>query len=322
VTNDQIVAAADKIKRSSAYAAGNPTTFKTVFIPGAAELPAPSDPAVWMADVQAKLKFSMPKEARICVFGGGYGGLAAFFLAQGAKQVVVIEPRFRFHAGLDMVTPILDEIYAPEHTETIKSFKAWPQQGHVESLGKFDLVIAPEGFDECPEPVETLTALLKLAHNHGGLVMEVVTGESTTVPAGKVNSWRPTAEVFGQLLLKVNQGKEFRDANGRAENRRLFAVRAGSPEKPEIAKTTFSEPMPRPVKKPQPAEIKAPEPKLTPKPVPKPAPVPPPPPPPAPVAAATSSSPTVEAPEPLVETKASAEETEAKADLKSKKRRG
>jgi hypothetical protein len=265
VNHEQIVATADKIRHSSAYAAGDPTTFKVRIVPGQVELPAPSDPVAYMADVQAKLKFSLPPGARICVVGAGYCGLAAHFLNEGAKQVIVVEPRFRFHAGLDMLVPLLDAIHAPENAETIKAFKAWPQQGHVESLGQFDLVICPEGFDECPEPVETLTALLKMVNDRGGLVMEVLTGESTQVPATKVNSWRPTAETFSTLLLKINQGTEFRDANSRAVNRRLFAVRPGRPEKPALKATTYSEPMPRPIQKAVP-----PAPPQAPKPSPKP----------------------------------------------------
>lgn len=311
-----IVAAADKIRRSSAYAAGDPTTFKVRILPGQVELPAPSDPVAYMADVQAKLKFSLPKGARICVVGGGYGGLAAHFLNEGAKQVIVVEPRFRFHAGLDMLVPLLDAIHAPKETETIKAFKAWPQQGHVQSLGQFDLVICPEGFDECPEPVETLTALLKMVSPVGGLVMEVLCGESTQVPATKVNSWRPTAETFSQLLLKINQGKEFREANSRMETRRLFAVRAGTPVKPEIKHETFSEPMPQPIKK----AVSAPP--------------PPPPPPPAPapvkpkmevktgtsattVTAPEPAKPEVKAPEPTESVK-----TEIQVEKRQKKPRG
>jgi hypothetical protein len=257
-----LIAAADKIRRSSAYAAGDKTTFKVQFKPGEVELPAPTDPVAYMKDVQAKLKFRMPPNARICVFGAGYGGLGAHFLNEGAKQVILIEPRFRFHAGLDMVIPLLDEIHAPEETETVKAFKAWPQQGHVQSLGQFDLVICPEGLDECPEPVETLTALLQMVQPNGGLVIEMLCGESTTVPAVKVNSWRPTKETFGQLLCKITQAKDFREADGRAENRFLFAIPPGNPVKPEIKHVSYSEPMPVAVKKAAPSATKAQEPSI------------------------------------------------------------
>lgn len=265
MTTPNLIERVNKILHSSAYAPGDPLTFKVPFVEGV-ELPAPADPSIYMADVQAKLKFSLPPGGRICVVGGGFGGLAAYFLARGAKQVVVIEPRFRFFDGLDKIVALLDEIYSPEEPDTIKTFKAWPHPGHEASLGQFDLVICPEGFDECPTPVTALTALLKLVKPNGGLVMEVACGESTTVPPGPVNSWRPKVEVIADLIRKINNSNTLREAPARAPGRVLLATVPATPEVPEIKQVTFSEPMPRPiVKAPAVAQL-----------------VPPPPPPPAP----------------------------------------
>jgi len=272
-----LAARATKILHSSAYAPGDQLTFK-VLLDAQTSLPAPSDPDAYMADVKAKLKFTLPKAGRICVVGAGYGGLASYFLAQGASQVVVIEPRFRYFAGLDQIVALLDEIHSPQQAETIKTFKAWPQPGHEQSLGQFDLVICPEGFDECPEPVQALTALLMLVKPNGGLVLEVACGETTSVPAGKVNSWRPTKETVANLLRKINNSEVLREAQGRLVGRYLLATVPQQPQVPEIKQVPFSEPFPLPIQRSAPTPVQAP------------APPPPPPPPPAPVQVAPDAT--------------------------------
>lgn len=246
MTATTIQQAAEKLRHSSAYAAGDRLTFKLVLEPGKLELPGQSDPAAYFGLVQQAFQYEMPTGARVAIVGAGYGGLAAHVLLKGAGHVVMIEPRFRFHAGLDAVCPLLDEIYAPEETETAVTFKAWPTMPHVDGLGQFDLVLAPEGFDECPDPVELLCAMVAMTKAGGLCALEVTIGETEQVPAGKVNSWKPTEAAFGQLLKLSGLSDRVRQCNGRGTNRVLYGIPFGDVVKPTIATREYSEPMPRP----------------------------------------------------------------------------
>lgn len=260
MTDAALIAKIDKIRYSSAWASGDRTTFKMPVLPGI-DLPGADDPVAYAARALQCAKYTPPEKARIAIFGAGLGGLGAHFLNMGASQVVLIEPRFRYHTALDLIVPVLDEIHAPEHTDTVKAFKAWPQVGHIQSLGQFNLVIAPEGFEESADPVETLAALLAMTMVGGRLVIEVTHGEAKTAPAGKVNSWRPTQEAFEALLTQMNAEAKWTVGTGRGDNRRIYGIEVApaGPVKPVVKDKPFSEPMPKPIaKKVEPSKVEEP----------------------------------------------------------------
>lgn len=244
--------AVEKLRYSSAYAAGDRLTFKLPLEPGKLELPGQSDPVSYLDLVQQAFQFTLPSGARVAVVGAGYGGLASALLLRGVRHVVVIEPRFRFHAGLDAVCPLLTEIHTPqgievaEGTETVTAFKTWPTMAHVDKLGQFDLVISPEGFDECPDPVELLCAMIAMTKPGGLCALEVTIGETVQIPTGPVNAWRPTQAAFAELVKLSGLGERVRQTAGRGTNRILYGVASGEMVKPQIASRTYSEPMPLP----------------------------------------------------------------------------
>lgn len=237
-------ATATKIRHSSAYAAGDRTTFRLMLTPGL-ELPGQSDPIAYMTTTQKALRFQLPPKARVIVIGAGYGGLASYLLNVGASHVTLVEPRFRFHAGLDMVAPILNQIYPTDEGAT-RTTKTWPRVSDVGAYGQFDLVICPEGFDECQDPVELLCALVALAKPGGACVVEVVHGETAEIPHGRVNSWRPTKATFRDFLDQAGLTDRWTECSGRGDNRTIYGITPGEVRRPEIPAKSYSEPMPRP----------------------------------------------------------------------------
>jgi len=241
--HDELVAAVDRIRHSSAFAPGDPTTFKIPVLRHELELPGPCDPYDYIALLKAKLGLAdFAEEHRVAVIGAGLGGLPAAALDLGVAEVVSIEPRARFRAGLDLVTGVLNEVHPVRKNESeeipdqhrTRCFGGWPTEGHLESLGVFDLVIWPECFEEAVFPVEALVVALKLLKPGGQLAIEVKLGQNEHIPAGRINSWLPTAEAFEKLVLRVNGKAVSASMPGRAGNKLLYIIEAFEPKIPAI----------------------------------------------------------------------------------------
>lgn len=241
----QLQDAAMVIRDASAYAYGDPLTFKTPLKRYEAEITAPCDPHAYLQLLASKFGVSIPKGGRVAVIGAGYGGLCGLALMEGAAETLAIEPRFRFKDGLDMVMGLLTKI----HGEKIRSYLAWPHADAKSSVGEFDLIFWPEGTEEMTTPVETFKNVMGLLKPGGKLVVEFKTGDNDTLPAGHINSWLPTPEVVAQMLDELEAPSPNVPIPGRMQNRLICVVTAALPE-----------PAPKPVK---------PAPKSAPKPAPK-----------------------------------------------------
>lgn len=256
--HDQLVEAVDKIRHSSAFTPGDPTTFKIPLLKDEVELPGPCDPYAYLALAKAKLGLTdFAKEHRVAIIGAGLGGLSAAALDLGVAEVISIEPRPRFRSGLDAVTGLLNQIHLGTDQHKTRCFYGWPAEGHKESLGDFDLIIWPECFEESVLPVEALAVALWLLKPGGQLVIEVKHGQNSNIPAGRINSWLPTTEAFEKLVVQVNGKGVVASVQGRDANRNIYIIEAHDPKVPEIAPPVSTlPPFPRDPKAPLPVAEK------------------------------------------------------------------
>lgn len=278
----QLQQEATRLKTASIFRYGDPTTFAVRLLPDEVELPGPSKPQDYLTTLSNKLKVQLPEGGTVAVVGAGNCGLVAEALTAGAKKVVAIEPRMRFKAAADHICGLLKSIH-PE--ADVSTFLGWP--GKSASFGPLDVILWSEGLDEADKPLDYMRALLQLLKPTGLMVVEVNHGSITTF-AGRINSFRPTAACFGQLLDQL-AAKNEGSTPGRGNNTALYKVGRGlkvsevEAKKPETQLPTF--PKDAPPKKvapmpPNPVNFGIDEPQPT-EPLPKAKPKVPPPPPPA-----------------------------------------
>ena len=87
--HDELVAAVDRIKHSSAFTPGDPTTFKIPILRHELELPGPCDPYDYIALLKAKLGLAdFAEEHRVAVIGAGLGGQSP----KGIRPMAIARP--------------------------------------------------------------------------------------------------------------------------------------------------------------------------------------------------------------------------------------
>ncbi len=248
----QLKTAADKLRGSSDFRYGDPTTFSITLLEHEVELPGAADPAKYLDLLRRKLKTVVRKGDSVAIVCPGNGGLVAEAARAGAAKVIAIEPRVRYGAAIDRVCALLDSVY--EETE-IKTHRGWP--GARTDIGPFDLVLWPEGLEECRDPegvLESLAGMIR-AEPKGMLCVEVTHGENTRVEP-PLNSFRPTTAVWWSVLDGL--GGEVLETPGRAAGRTIYRVaddakaRLASETAPEKPKKALAPPSK--VEKPKPKE--------------------------------------------------------------------
>ena len=250
---EDLIEETDQLRHSSCFSYGDAMTFRVPLLTKVAELPGPCDPFAYLAPFQGEGNFQGIAGQRVAILGAGNGGLAAAALDIGAREIVAIEPRHRFYKALDRVVGLLNRTRPhPNSTPDNPLFRSmcffgWPAQNNLVALGKFDLIVWPEGLEECQEPAATLAAALQLLNQNGRLVVEVATGQSEQTPLGQVNSWRPTREAFGKLLNMIDPAAAVSVAPGRSLLRFIYAVAPVAPKSldPSLESQTALPPFPR-----------------------------------------------------------------------------
>lgn len=233
-----------KIRASSSYRFGDRLGFKIPFVRHEVELPAPMDPYVYAETLKAKFGMKWPQGGKVAIVCPCYGSLCAVALNEGAREVLAIEPRHIFHSGLDLVLTVLDKQHFPEEVNTVRSFKTWPTPENTTSLPKFDLILWPEGMEECVYPKKAIESVLGLLAPGGQLLIEVKHGTSEIIPADRINSWHPTPGTFRQYLASlVDFETPEAPVPGRMEMRIIYGLKAkeAPPEAPTAPKPKKTE---------------------------------------------------------------------------------
>jgi len=209
--------------KSSAYRYGDKLSFQ---VPMGKELSLPGkySPVGYVPQVTGK---------RCAVVCPGNGGLIAQLYEAGAKEVVAIEPRGRFHKPLGQVLKLYNEINTPGPTAV---FTDWPiTAAHSQKLGKFDVILWYEGFDEANRPDCVLDTLYKTINPGGSLTVEVFHGSSSHT-SGRINSWRPS-QLAWNVVADLVAGRAPIGVPGRLDNSKVYVL-----SKPLIAVTPSAPP--------------------------------------------------------------------------------
>jgi len=249
----QLIDAVATLSTSSAFRHGDAGTFSVAFLRHQAELPGPADPQRYLRSMEGQLGFKVAEDDSVAIVGAGNGGLVAEALLAGAEQAVAIEPRARYREAVDQVVSLLRETH--ERVD-VKTYLGWPSP--KSTLGPFDLILWPEGLDECTDPAVVLANLLKCLRPEGLLCVEVTHGENTKLEA-PLNSFRPTEDAWAELLDQLGV-KVAAQGSGRAQNRVLYRLDAG-----KAVKAPAPKPKPKPA--PLPPFPKPVPPKAAPKPM-------------------------------------------------------
>ena len=216
----QLMEKVESLKHSSAFRAGDATTFGVRILVHEAELPGPCKAADYMGLVKRKLGVEFKAGERVLVVGAGNGGLCAEALLAGAAEVLAVEPRYRYFDGIEAVIGLLGEVYPDAACRT---FRGWPSTGAGNSLGRFDLILWSEGLEEAPNPVENLTAVLQLLKPTGRAVIEVTHGDMG-IPAGKTNAFFPSEDTWTSMLEGLTGEGPMAATQGRAGRRMVYAI--------------------------------------------------------------------------------------------------
>jgi SAM-dependent methyltransferase len=238
VTFDELKAAVERLKDSSHFASGDPTTFSVTFLRHELELPGPSDPERYLDLCKRKFQLEIADGAEVAVVCPGNGGLCAEAFLAGAKRVLAIEPRPRFADAIDKV---MAHLQAVEPERDSRTFRAWPQPTHGNVIDKFDLIFWPEGLEETTTPLAILESVLKLLKPQGALVVEVMHGQQDVPSTPTINSWRPTRAAFVQVGCELTGEKMLPEVPGRT-GRTIYLLLPGG----EIPKATPKKPDPLP----------------------------------------------------------------------------
>lgn len=213
---EQLKKAADSLAVSSAFRYGDPSTFSVTLLKHEIELPGPSDPEQYLGLLKRKLQIEVEEGSAVAVVGAGNGGLLSELMSAGASKALGIEPRRRFRDGLDQVCALLRQVH---EGDVVLTHMGWPKAGG--DLGPFDLVLWPEGLDECTTPEAMLETMLGLLAPGGCLVVEVTHGDNT-LTSGTVNSFRPTESAWSEMLERM--GLQASSTPGRLARRVLYKL--------------------------------------------------------------------------------------------------
>jgi len=186
---------------------------------------------------------------RVMVVCPGNGGLVAECYQRGARQVVAVEPRFRFQDTLRRVLEMLSQAWLLEEEEDEKKKKgrhhqfvaAFPEAGKEQGFLDFDLILWAEGVDEITTPKAIFQGLADCLNPGGQLVVELAHGSHQWVE--QINSWRPTGHAVVDMANEIFGGPPTETKAGRSDTSRVFfltlpgkkekVVEAPKPKPPE-----------------------------------------------------------------------------------------
>ena len=243
---------AEKLTKSSAFRYGDATSFSVPLAQGVS-LPGTSSPADYLTLLDLK---EVP--ARVLVVGAANGGIVAELLKRGAKEVIAIETRDRFHNSLPAVLGLLAKGLQAEEKKGL-AFRIFPDlpvtEDQQKTLGLFDLILWPEGSDEVTEPKKVLQGLAACLSPTGKLYAEILHGSHGW--SDRINSWRPNMDAMIEAS-QVVFGKAWDNVHaGRGETRRIYALsHAKRPEAPKPEEPKVEAPKPEAPKAPAPAPTK------------------------------------------------------------------
>lgn len=210
---------ADVFAKSSGYRYGDKDSFQVPVASGVT-LPGNHDPHHYLNQLGLQ---TIPK--RCLVICPGTAGLVPVLMRRGADDVVALEPR-HFFAG--MTQRVLALVAKGLRADQIKgkSYRylgSWPLDADErEALGKFDLILWPEGTEDVREPRAVMIAIADLLAPTGKLVVEVWHGSHQYVP--KINSWKPTGDAWFQAV-KAHFGQGPTGCQeGRRQNLRIYTI--------------------------------------------------------------------------------------------------
>ena len=245
----QLKAETAKLRDSSSYRFGDATTFKVPFLRLEVELPGPRDPQVWIETLENKFGFQIEKGSSVMVVGAGNGGLCAEAVLQGAHSVLAVEDRPRYHDALNEVIRLIGELHAVESATFLK----WPSGNALDDIGKWDLILFPEGLDECTTPGATLSNLCGLLLPGGQMFVEVTHGNQNYLP-DPVNSFRPKREAWLTMVEEMTGQVILGETPGRAQERTIYrlgvsmkGVKKATPKTPDPLPSFPTEVEPTPV---------------------------------------------------------------------------
>ncbi len=219
----QLTAAVEKLKSSSVFRRGDAASFDVVLLPHEVELPGSASADAYGKLLALKLGVSVPKGARVMVVCSGNGGLGAWALRQGAQHVLFVEPRFRYEQIVDQMLPLFRAAF---DGCTVASFRNWPATKALEPLGKFDLILWPEGLEECQQPAQMMESLMAALSPEGALVVEVTHGNQT-VTRERVNGFKPSIQSWGAMMRSLTGG-DVASTAGRVGGRVLYRIDGGA----------------------------------------------------------------------------------------------
>jgi hypothetical protein len=240
----QLKQATDKLIDSSIFRFGDASAFKVPFLRLEVELPGPRDPQKWIETLERKLGFQIEKGSSVLVVGAGNGGLAAEAVLQGAGSVLAVEARDRYHGALNEVIRLIGECHGVEAATFLK----WPSGNALKDLGKWDLILFPEGLEECTRPGQVFHDLCSLLSPNGRMFVEVVHGTQNYLP-DPVNSFRPSKDAWLKFVEETTGKPISLETPGLAKGRVLYGIGAsGAITKPKPAPAPPLPAFPKPVK--------------------------------------------------------------------------
>lgn len=211
----QLMVEVQNLRDSSDFRHGDATAFDVCLLRHEAELPGKSNAKNYLEGVFRRLAISKPAGKRCAVVCAGNGGLVAELLMAGASGVFAIEPRDRYHSALRRVLALLGEVH---EGAAIDSRMAWPA-----ARGEYDLILWPEGLEECMHPAATMSVLASCLAPGGTCVVEVVHG-SQGAPQPRLNSWRPSKAAWDAFFADTFGGGKYMVTHGRAVERCIYSV--------------------------------------------------------------------------------------------------
>jgi hypothetical protein len=241
----QLKEATAKLKDSSIYRYGDALAFKVPFLHLECELPGPRCPKEWIERLENKFGFQIAKGSSVMVAGAGNGGLCAEAIHQGATGVLAVEQRVRYHDALNEVIRLLGELHGIDG----KTFLKWPSGKALAQLGKWDLILFPEGLAECTHPGSVMVDLISLLAPGGSMIVEVTHGTQDYRP-DPVNSFRPTPRAWKKMVEEICGQAIVQETPGSATGRVIYRLQL----KGAVGKPTPKKPAPPP---PFPKEIPA-----------------------------------------------------------------
>ena len=225
---------AEKFAKSSAYRFGDPLGF-SVCLHKDVTLPGKESPALYLDSLGLK---KLPE--KVMIVCPGNGGLAAECFRRGAKNVIALEPRDRFHEPLKQVFALLSKGWMLENKRKFsrRIVVDWPlSDGAQEQNGNQDLILWPEAVEEFTLPKAIFNSLGACLAEGGKLIVELMHGRHAWVE--RINSWKPDSDAISTMAQDVFGRHWTGKQPGRRSGRAIYTLeKAKVPEATEPAKKT------------------------------------------------------------------------------------